>query len=255
MGPSMRLAAAVLWLGLFSALPPVAWAQQAVTGRNVTVVTHAAGQFKVSGPKQWLEEAPNGLKFNFVEDSRSERLVNLSDPTRGVRLQIDLQRNEILFSDTNNPQFVLYKITNSAIAPTVAPAYRPAPAIVAHSRFGEVAACRANAEAANNRPTRFACNWPVLLRTSPGSSLTGFYDARDRHFTGQMAIIDGGNGPPLVALETIFRTNRRQCVIKGTAYRDPDSGLVATPDDQPGCNFRITSTGMPGCSTRPPSFL
>ncbi len=242
-----RLAATLLGLALFSALLTPAMAQQGVTGKNVTTVTHSAGQFKMIGPKQWIEEASNGSKFNFVEDSRSDRIVNLSDATRGVRLQIDLQQNQILFSDTNNPQFVLYKITNVAIEPTIPPAYQPvvptAQPVLTHPRGGELAACRANAEATNGSPTRFVCNWPVLLRTSPGSSLTGFYDARERHFTGHMSILEGGKGPPLVAVETTFRTTRRQCIVKGTAFRDADGGLVAASDEQPGCQFRITSTG------------
>ena len=101
-------------LGLFLILPMAAWSQQRVTGNNVTTVAHAAGQFRVVGPKAWIEESRDGGTFSFVEDSRSERLVNLRDPSRGVILQLDLQRMEIFYSDANNPQRPLYTITSVA---------------------------------------------------------------------------------------------------------------------------------------------
>lgn len=113
---------------------PVSVAAAPANGRNVTQLTFGQqgrriGQFRQTAPGQWQEIGDDGGGFSFQESTRDDWSVYLSDPSRGVRIQLDLYRKLVLYEDSNAPGMrPLYEIINSAAAPaayTSMPAARP----------------------------------------------------------------------------------------------------------------------------------
>lgn len=87
----------------------------AVTGKTVTSVNTPTGQFKAQPFRKWVEQGSDGATFTFDEQNRDAWSVYLSDPTRGVRLQIDLHRKQIFYADATAPQMrPLYGIVGSS---------------------------------------------------------------------------------------------------------------------------------------------
>lgn len=87
----------------------------AVTGKTVTSVNTPTGQFKAQPFRKWVEQGSDGATFTFDEQNRDAWSVYLSDPTRGVRLQIDLHRKQIFYADGTAPQMrPLYGIVGSS---------------------------------------------------------------------------------------------------------------------------------------------
>ncbi len=123
--PFFALAATVL---IFLAIPCALRAQQPVTGRNAATIAYPDGQFRLVGPRTWVEETRDGRQFKYIEESRTDQFVNLADPSRGAKLQLDVNSRKIFYSDAGTPKFLLYPITNAAIA-TIAPAPAKPPVI------------------------------------------------------------------------------------------------------------------------------
>lgn len=85
----------------------------AVNGRNVKVVNHSKGKFIDRGNRKWEEVGNNGARFNFRETNRDAWSVYLVDATRNVKIQLDLFRKKIVYSDSRN-KFDLYTITSAS---------------------------------------------------------------------------------------------------------------------------------------------
>ena len=112
---------ALALLAFFLTMPVALQAQQGVTGRNAATVSYPDGKFRLVGPRSWVEETNDGRQFKFIEESRTDQFVNLADPGRGAKLQLDLVSRKIFYSDAGNPKFVLYPITNATTAAVAAP--------------------------------------------------------------------------------------------------------------------------------------
>ena len=90
-----------------------------VNGYNVRYVQSGfngvrTGTFLQTDKKEWLERSKeqNKITFKFTETNRDEWSVYLYDPTRNVRLQLDLWTKKIYYSDSNTPRRELYQILN-----------------------------------------------------------------------------------------------------------------------------------------------
>jgi len=93
-------------------------------GRTVTDATYstggqAQGHFRQVGPGQWREESSSGGGYAFEEVARDDWSVYLRDSSRGVDIQLDLWRKQVLYSeDGGGEKRALYDIS-AAIAGTV----------------------------------------------------------------------------------------------------------------------------------------
>ncbi|MDX2193914.1 MAG: hypothetical protein NW201_11205 [Gemmatimonadales bacterium] len=117
--------------------PPVAQAPAQVKGPNVTFVSYMSPDQRVSGS---FRQLPNGLwleansqgSSQFREEGRDEWSVYLLDPSRNVRIQLDLYQKTVVYRDANNTAgSVLYRVTGAqsnretSAAPAPAPAPQP----------------------------------------------------------------------------------------------------------------------------------
>ncbi|MCY0096127.1 MliC family protein [Hoeflea ulvae] len=82
-----------------------------VNGRNVTEITYPGGKISLNG-RRWTERNANG-SYSFVETQRDDWSVYLLDRGRNVRLQIDLHRKLVLYSDGSGPMQPIYKIVGA----------------------------------------------------------------------------------------------------------------------------------------------
>ena len=85
-------------------------------GRNVNVVNFSGGgngTFRQVSRNQWIEQNAQGQrKFAFRETHRDDWSVYLHDRSRNVRIQLDLHRKMVGYSDSNNPNTRdLYRIS------------------------------------------------------------------------------------------------------------------------------------------------
>lgn len=99
-------------------------AQINANGRTVTQVVAGAqgqrqGEFNQTGPGQWDEvPATGGSQFHFKETGRDDWSVYLHDPSRNVRIQIDLHRKLILYADAaNTSPFPIYDVLAASAIP------------------------------------------------------------------------------------------------------------------------------------------
>src|SRR5688572_8883015 len=147
MSPFARFArvliAVLVPVALFTSMVPHAAAQTGVNGRNVTAVDHGAGgvkqgEFRQSGPRQWVEVNQKGeVGFGFEETNRDEWSVYLVDRSRGVEIQLDLFTRKVMYGDGRSPRRPLYDIVAARSAPATAaaapvspsPAPAPSPAV------------------------------------------------------------------------------------------------------------------------------
>ncbi|MGH1352280.1 MAG: hypothetical protein ACRBBN_15935 [Methyloligellaceae bacterium] len=83
------------------------------TGRNVVEVRYPGGVFKQTSGRNWVERNRDG-KHRFTETQRDDWSVYLLDRSRGVRIQLDLHRREIFYSNGSAPRQVLYRITSAS---------------------------------------------------------------------------------------------------------------------------------------------
>jgi len=97
-------------VALIAAASPTASAKIDANGRTVTRVVFGQqgqrlGTFKQTAPGQWEEipAAKNGARFQFAETGRDDWSVYLHDRSREVRLQLDLHRKQVLYSDARTP--------------------------------------------------------------------------------------------------------------------------------------------------------
>ena len=92
-----------------------------VSALNVKTVVHADGRFRLGSPRQWFEDGKGEQQFVWAEEKRTETSVFLSDDRRKMRLEIDLNRRQILFSQGTAPFSPLYPIANATAAAAVPP--------------------------------------------------------------------------------------------------------------------------------------
>ena len=75
-----------------------------VNGGNVNVVSVDNGTFRQISRKSWVEQNKQGQRvFSFKETHRDAWSVYLHDASRNVRLQLDMHRKIVGYSDANNP--------------------------------------------------------------------------------------------------------------------------------------------------------
>lgn len=120
----MTLSAAAL----APAAAPVAAQEAGVNGTNVARVEFNQGSvIQKAAAKVWVEYDPAGNAINrFEERSRDEWSVYLYDPTRNLRLAVDLHRRELIIVGDNGDLPVMGRITSASVTPRMA-ARQPAP--------------------------------------------------------------------------------------------------------------------------------
>ena len=112
---SRMAAIAFVFVAIGGASLAASYGSAAVTGQTVTSVNTPTGQFKAQPFRKWVEQGSDGASFTFDEQNRDAWSVYLSDPSRGVRLQIDLQRKQIFYADATAPGMrPLYGIVGSS---------------------------------------------------------------------------------------------------------------------------------------------
>lgn len=79
-------------------------------GWGVSEVITPAQRFVHTGGGNWQELGNDGARFNFIEVQRDEWSVYLRDDSRGVNLQLDLHRKQVLYSDDGGRSFPLVDI-------------------------------------------------------------------------------------------------------------------------------------------------
>ena len=91
-----------------------------VSGRNVTEVTLGQGNqrfgaYTQTGNRQWQEIPARGSRrFTFTETNRDDWSVYLHDPSRNVRIQLDLHTKKVMYSDARSARRPLYDIQGSS---------------------------------------------------------------------------------------------------------------------------------------------
>lgn len=156
---------------------PVIAAEAPANGANVRSVTYPQGVYRQTGPRAWAEFDKSGKQTNaFVEDARDEWSVFLFDPARNVRVQIDLYRKKIRYTENGGSYADLYDVTGSAAgvgATAAKPAARPSPLIASSDGFW------------NNSPVRYGVgaaggNLAGALRGVEGGAIASQGDANQR---------------------------------------------------------------------------
>ncbi len=87
-------------------------ARRRANGRNVSEVRYSGGVFIQRSGRNWVERNRDGT-HRFKETHRDAWSVYLLDRSRGVRIQLDLHRREIFYSQDGGPRQVLYRITSA----------------------------------------------------------------------------------------------------------------------------------------------
>jgi hypothetical protein len=96
---------------------PVIAVKAGINGRNVKVVHHVAGTFRMTGAGLWAEEDNKGVaKFRFNEEKRDDASVVLFDPERNFRLRLDLKQQQIMMAVGTSQFSFLYAITDASAA-------------------------------------------------------------------------------------------------------------------------------------------
>lgn len=156
---------------------PVIAAEAPATGANVRSVSYPQGVYRQTGPRAWAEFDKSGKQTNaFVEDARDEWSVFLFDPARNVRIQIDLYRKKIRYTENGGSYADLYDVTGSAAglgAAAAKPVARTSPSLTSSDGFW------------NNSPVRYGVgaaggNLAGVLRGVEGGAITGQGDANQR---------------------------------------------------------------------------
>lgn len=113
---------------LIPAATPLAAQEQGVNGTNVSRVEFNQGSvIQKVAPKVWMEYDPAGNPTNrFEERSRDEWSVYLYDPSRNLRLAVDMHRRELIIVGDNGDLPVMGTITGASVTPKMA-ARQPAP--------------------------------------------------------------------------------------------------------------------------------
>jgi len=88
----------------------------ALIGINMAEVgldNEKTGTYRQMSATEWKEIGEDGAEFNFVEVARDEWSVYLRDESRGVNIQLDLNRMKVVYSDDAGNAFDLYDIYSS----------------------------------------------------------------------------------------------------------------------------------------------
>jgi hypothetical protein len=116
-----------------TASPPVAPAA-GVSGRNVTQAGYgqdgrSLGEFRQVGPAQWVEVRPDRSTSDFRETGRDDWSVHLRDDSRGIALQIDLHRRQVLIAEGGamRPLYAIVGVRADAVPPAPPPTRAPSP--------------------------------------------------------------------------------------------------------------------------------
>jgi len=94
---------------------------QQVNGKNVNLIEVSSGfYYRYMGNKKWVESNSKTFKSmnHFEEKSRDANIVYLFDKARGVKMQIDLARMKMTYSDRNSKKRDLYTIKKAMNMPT-----------------------------------------------------------------------------------------------------------------------------------------
>ena len=92
---------------------PAAPAPAVVNAYSVGTVFHSGGSFRNLGGGRWQElDGAGRPTFSFTETGRDEWSVYLIDQSRGMELQLDLFRRQVLWNLFGQPRQPLYVITN-----------------------------------------------------------------------------------------------------------------------------------------------
>ena len=129
------------------AVSPAGATDAPATGANVRNASYAQGSYRQTGPHSWAEFDLAGKQTNaFVEEARDEWSVFLFDPARNVRVQIDLYRKKIRYTENGGFYADLYDVTGAAAgvgAAVVKPPVRTSPSLASSDGFW------------NNSPVRY----------------------------------------------------------------------------------------------------
>ena len=92
-----------------------------VKGYNATSASFgsggaALGGYRQTGPAAWVEDSVSKgpAQFAYVETARDEWTVSLSDASRGAVVQLDLQRNKVVYSDAATKKADRYDVLSSS---------------------------------------------------------------------------------------------------------------------------------------------
>lgn len=119
------------------------------------------------------------------------------------------------------------------------------PAIAGDAYQDALAACQ-DAAANVDDPTGYACDWKKVVEGAPGSALTGKYTFREQGMSGEMTILEPGDGPADIGITTVTESdNTPTCSAKLGASRNDNDELSATMDDPAECEVRIVSVPGP----------
>lgn len=139
---------------------PTASAKIDANGRTVARVVFGQqgqrlGTFKQTTPGQWEEipAAKSGTRFQFAETGRDDWSVYLHDRSRDVRLQFDLHRKLVLYSDARTPApSPLYEILAASVgkAEDTSPPASAEPGKKTASGTGTAARMEANGRTVTN---------------------------------------------------------------------------------------------------------
>ena len=108
-----------------------------------------------------------------------------------------------------------------------------------------MAACQEAAASAEDL-TDYKCDWKKVVEGAPGSALTGRYKFREEGMSGEMTILEPGDGPADIGISTVTESpNAPTCSAGFGASRNDNDELAATMDDPESCEVRIVSVPGP----------
>ena len=96
-----------------SANPP-SIAEIAVNKVSVGYDGKVTGVFQQLTATDWKETGVDSATFDFIETARDEWNIYLRDESRGVNIQLDLNRKMVVYSDDAGNNFDLYEIMDSS---------------------------------------------------------------------------------------------------------------------------------------------
>ncbi len=108
-----------------------------------------------------------------------------------------------------------------------------------------MAACQEAAASAED-PTDYKCDWKKVVEGAPGSALTGRYKFREKGMSGEMTVLEPGDGPADIGIMTVTESpNAPTCSASFGASRNDNDELAATMDDPADCEVLIVSVPGP----------
>ena len=93
----------------YSPVPKSTQTASGINGYNVKRVFLPKGTISLKGNGVWIEKGNDGARFEFEETGRDEWSVYIFDRSRNVRLQLDLHRKKVVYSDATQ-SYDLYVI-------------------------------------------------------------------------------------------------------------------------------------------------